>query len=204
MTGELPPKNLLLVEGADDQHVVRHLCGCHQDMPPFAICDKRGFPRLRAAIGPETKVSGRVALGILVDANSQPCGRWQAIAHQLQEVDIELPTQMAAAGAIVDGSPRVGVWLMPDNESTGELEDFVTRLIPDQDPIWPRAQRYIDDLPAAHRKFAAQKVLRAKIHAWLAVREEPRKMGAAIGAGDLDVAAPLAGRLVGWLRDLFG
>ena len=102
--------------------------------------------------------------------------------------------------ARIEGRPRVGVWLMPDNRSAGELEDFILRLMPAGDAIWPRARRYIDDIPAADRKFATGKTLRAEIHAWLATRAAPRKMGAAIGAGDLNITDPLASQFVGWLR----
>ena len=80
---------------------------------------------------------------------------------------------------------------------------FIQRLLPADDPVWPLAQRYIDDIPEAHRKFAAGKILRAKIHAWLATRAEPRKMGSAISRGDLNATDPLARRFVDWLRRLF-
>ena len=30
-------------------------------------------------------------------------------------------------------------------------------MIPDDDPIWPRAQRYIDGIPEADRKFSEKK-----------------------------------------------
>ena len=62
MADDLPPSRLLLVEGADDEHVVRRLCDRRQDMPDFDIVDKRGFPNLQAAIGPEIKAPGRTAL----------------------------------------------------------------------------------------------------------------------------------------------
>lgn len=204
MAEELPPSRLLLVEGADDEHVVRHLCHLEPDMPEFAISDKKGFPNLKDAIGPELKVPGRTALGILVDANDDLDARWQAIGHRLRKVAVNPPTQTTSAGTVVQGKLRVGIWLMPDNGSAGELEDFIRRLIPAGDPVWPRAQRYIDDIPTADRKFATGKILRAKIHAWLATRAEPRKMGAALGTGDLVVADPLAQEFVGWLRRLFG
>ena len=93
---------------------------------------------------------------------------------------------------------------MPDNGSSGELEDFIMRMIPADDPVWPRAKCYIDGIPEAERKFKLQKTQRARIHAWLAARKEPRKMGAAIGAGDLDTGAPIATDLIAWLRRLFG
>ena len=203
MAGELPPSRVLLVEGVDDKHVVMHLRKRHQNVPPFHILDKGGFPSLKSSIRPEIKVSGRVALGIVTDANSTPAQRWQEIEHQLSQASVALPPRMAPGGTIVPGAPRVGVWLMPDNGSSGELEDFIERMIPGTDPGWPRARRYIDNIPAAERKFASNKILRAKVHAWLAARAEPRKIGSAIGFGDLDATAPLAGEFIDWLRRLF-
>ncbi len=203
MVEELPPNRLLLVEGADDLHVVRHIRNRQSDMPEFDISDKNGFPNLKAAISPEFKAPGRRALGILVDANDDFDARWQAIAHQLRQAGVSPPTHVTPAGTIVLSEPRVGVWLMPDNSSPGELEDFIQRLMPVGDPVWPRAQRFIDDIPTLDRKFATGKTLRAEIHAWLATRAEPRKMGAAIAAGDLNTTDPLANRFADWLRRLF-
>ena len=203
MVEELPASKVLLVEGLDDEHVVRHLCGHYPAMPIFEIIEKKGFPNLKRAIGPEIKVSGRTAVGILVDANDHPTDRWDEIAHRVEQAVGQAPAQMAPTGTIIVGvRPRVGIWLMPDNRSTGELENFIERLMPAGDPVWPRAQRYIDDIPAVEREF--KKILRAKIHAWLAARREPRMMGAAIGIGDLDAAALVATQFTDWLRRLFG
>lgn len=197
---EEPPGRILLVEGADDRHVVHHLCK-RLKMPAFSIRDTTGFPALKQAIRPEIKVSGRVALGILADANDDPDQRWNDIADQVRKEGFEPPPQMTPAGAVFGTRPRVGIWLMPDNVSRGELEDFIAQLIPEGDPVWPRAQKYIEDI-STERKFA-KKILRAQVHAWLATRCKPGRMGAAIQAGDLDVTVPLAMRFANWLRRLF-
>ena len=171
-------------------------------MLEFNISDKNGFPNLKAAISPEFKALG-TARGILVDANDDFDSRWQAIANQLRQAGVSPLTHVTPAGTMILSEPRVGVWLMPDNSSPGELEDFIQRLMPACDPVWPRAQRFIDDIPTLDRKFATGKHLRAEIHAWLATRAEPRKMGAAIAAGDLNTTDPLANRLADCLRRLF-
>ena len=93
---------------------------------------------------------------------------------------------------------------MPDNDHSGELEDFVMTLVPEGDPVWPRAERYVEDIPACERRFRPNKINKAKIRAWLATRETPRPMGIAIQKGDLDTGQALATALVGWLRRLFG
>ncbi|MCY4158760.1 MAG: hypothetical protein OXE92_00380 [Bacteroidetes bacterium] len=75
---------------------------------------------------------------------------------------------------------------MPDNYSLGELEKFISKLIPNGDPVWPRAVSYIDEIPQEDRKFKPHKELRAQIRARLAIRHSPRSLGMAIGAGDLN------------------
>ena len=92
---------------------------------------------------------------------------------------------------------------MPDNISLGELEGFVSQMIPPDDPVWPLAQRYIDDIPVDERKFAENKSLRAQIHAWLATREDPRQMGLAIRTRDLAITNPLSQAFLRWLTRLF-
>ena len=92
---------------------------------------------------------------------------------------------------------------MPDNSSNGDLEDFVVQMVPSGDLVWGFAQRYIDGIPQQDRKFSQQKTQRAKLYAWLAAREDPRRMGSAIGAHDLDVRGPLCYNFIAWLKDLF-
>lgn len=201
---ETPRKKILLVEGRDDEHVVRHLVMRSERMPSFHILPVGGFPNLKKAIPLAMKGRRRTAVGIMADANNDPQGRWSALAYQLRAADVHLPSGLPATGTIVQGQPRVGIWLMPDNQSSGELEQFIGSLIPEGDPVWPRAIQYVDGIPATDRKFAPAKAQRARIHAWLATRKEPRKMGEAIGALDLDTSARVATEFAGWLRDLFG
>ena len=81
-----PPREdrVLLVEGQDDKHVVRHLCNRSQPMPAFDIRDKGGIDNLLASIGPEVKAPGRMAVGILPDANDDPEARWNALTRLRQ------------------------------------------------------------------------------------------------------------------------
>lgn len=92
---------------------------------------------------------------------------------------------------------------MPDNESSGELEDFVSSMVPVGDPVWPLSESYIDGIPAGIREFSDNKVLRATVYAWTATREQPGRMGAAIKEGDLEVNGELARKFLEWLQRLF-
>ncbi|MCY4260814.1 MAG: hypothetical protein OXC91_11190 [Rhodobacteraceae bacterium] len=198
----------LLVEGLDDRKVVENLldkCNlCHLDIK---VEVKGGFDQLRKSISSELKVSGREALGILVDANDDLCARWQSITDQLDRAGagFHAPPKPSYGGAVLTGSRgiRVGVWLMPDNRSSGELEDFVFKMIPQSDPILPQSMKYIDGIDAGDRKFNNNKITGAYVHAWLATLESPRQMGTAILSGDLNINAEEAVLFVDWIKELY-
>ena len=203
MASKVLPGNLLLVEGVDDRHVVRHLRDKLAPELDFECVDRGGKDGLLRAIPVEMKSSGRLALGMLMDANDDISSRWQAVGDRLGEA-VKLPKAPCPGGTVISREPRVGVWLMPNNQQSGELEDFVVQLLPEGDPVWPLAGQFIDGIPPEHREFPPQKEGRARLYAWLATRREPRRMGAAIGAGSLDATAPIAVEFGKWLKALFG
>lgn len=195
---------LLLVEGPNDKHVVWQICNRHPALPDFYIHDRNGVNAVLDSIGSELIVPGRQALGILVDSDDSLQSRWDEITYQLRDEGITPPSSPSLDGTIIDdGNPRVGVWLMPNNQAPGELEDFVSQMIPDGDPVWPLAQQYIAGIPPFARKFAAGKTLRAQLHSWLAAREDPRQIGLAIRARDLAIDGELCQKFVAWLTRLF-
>ena len=205
LTGPVPDR-VLLVEGRDDRHVVDHIRRRSRGESNFQIVEKGGLDELMSSIGSELKVPGRRAVGIMVDANDDIEARWAAVADRLLRAGIETDDRGPGGTVIraVPPDPDVGVWIMPDNRSQGELEDFVAAMIPRDDSVWPLSKAYIDGIPAESRLFRSRKELRAKVHAWLAARERPRPMGLAIGAGDLDVEVATCVELTTWLHRLFG
>lgn len=198
---------LLLVEGAGDKAIAIHFRIAVESLPEFYVDDRGSVEQVLDAVQPEVLVSGRRAVGIVIDANESSNQRWQAVSGRLAGVGIQVPAEPDMGGTIITESsrmPRIGIWVMPDNGSNGELEDFLVTMLPDGDPVWPRAVAYIDGIPGRDRKFKEGKALRAQLHAWLATRKEPRPSGRAILAGDLRVDGILAGKFVDWLKRLFG
>ena len=182
---------------------VRHLCPFGSQMPTFCIHNKDGINNLLKGIRGEILAEGRKVVGILADGNDDLEARWRAVTDKIRSANINPPSNPDPGGTIINGSPRVGIWLMPDNKSSGELEGFVAKMIPCDDAVWPLSESYVDGIPKANRKFAKRKILRAKVHAWLATREYPRLMDSAIGAGDLNVEGEVSNMFVSWLRELF-
>ncbi len=216
---------VLLVEGDSDKHVVRRLCNRspsfkivddidyllefsspENESPEWqtiAILNKGSVKQLLDSISNEIKAPERQAVGILLDANDGLRSRWDAVGYRLQGANIQFPQSPESAGTIIEGKPRVGIWLMPNNMSNGELEDFVVQMIPDGDPVWPLSQQYINGIPKGNRKFTEKKMLRAKLYAWLAARRDPKQMGSAILSRDLKVDSALCQGFVEWLIKLF-
>lgn len=201
-----PSQSVLLVEGQDDEYAVDKLLAKNGLVRSFDIQIKRGFDELRKSIYSEVNAPKRQKIGIVVDANDHPKRRWQSISDKLKEANCSKIPQDPTVGGTILAGPRgvtVGVWLMPDNQSPGELEDFIAGMIPVGDHVWRLAKEYIDGIPDAHRKFRDAKRTRAYVHAWLAARDAPRPMGSAITVGDLRHDAPIAQSLVAWLRNLY-
>ena len=174
--------------------------------PTWEFIPKGGVDNLLASLSVEIRVPDRTVVGVVLDANGDADDRWSAVRDRLRKANIDAPDARERDGTIIAATPhlpRVGVWIMPDNESGGELEDFVALMIPPEDPVWPRSNTYIDAIPTHDRKFSEHKTTRAKVHSWLATREDPRQMGLAIRTRDLDVDGELCERFAGWLRRLF-
>ena len=191
---------VLLVEGPDDEHVVAQLCARSELARNFGIVQKGGFSELSKSIPVELAAPGRSAVGVVVDANDDPGARWQAVRDRCERRGITLPSEPDHGGVVVEGHPCVGVWLMPDNQNPGQLEDLVADMIPVQDVVWPLAQEFVDRIPEPERPRPA---IKAQVHAWLAARAAARPMGSAIGTGHLDASSPAAISFVSWLRLLF-
>ncbi len=202
---------LLVVEGQNDQNAILHLC--RQGQPGlaerFTIHDAKGFQGVINSIRGFINQDGITAVGFIVDADDDPQARWRQVLNRIADADnrIALPASLDSNGAIIPENadadiPRIGVWIMPDNLSGGELEDFVSRMVPADDPVWPRAQDYIVQIPQP-RKFNDDKITKAKVHAWLSTRKFPGLIGLAIREGDLNTAGRLAQTFLAWLSRLF-
>ncbi|BAZ68202.1 hypothetical protein NIES4106_29630 [Fischerella sp. NIES-4106] len=58
-------------------------------------------------------------------------GRWQSIKSKLKHYNYAFPTTPDADGTIVESvadKPKLGFWLMPNNQDAGMLEDFCAEL----------------------------------------------------------------------------
>ncbi|MEB3311208.1 MAG: DUF3226 domain-containing protein [Snowella sp.] len=211
-SGAIQSKQVLLVEGLNDQHVIWNLAEKYKIAETFSVdIPKNGgissaFERFRVGLK-QQKVK---TLGIVIDADQDIDARWQAIKNILSKANCqEIPEKPPSGGWVQELSqelelPRLGVWLMPDNQSSGMLEDFVLNLISPDDLLLAKAKSIIHEIEQEnlnqYKDSYRSKVL---IHTWLAWQEKPgQPMGQAIKK-ILQVDNAIAAKFVDWLNQLF-
>jgi hypothetical protein len=119
----------LLVEGNDDQHVMWALCEKYQILETFDIIDCEGIDKLYENIPVRFKGSEINTIGIIIDADTDISVRWNSIKTKLHEIGFSVPTEFPPTGLIIENDThKVGVWIMPNNNSNGMLEDFISFL----------------------------------------------------------------------------
>lgn len=204
-------KNILLVEGIDDEHVIKHIFG-NRSLPKLdEIKEHGGVDRLLESVPVRLKASedGDI-VGVVIDADTDIHARWQSLRDML----IRLGYQSVAENPAPNGSifdpppntllPRVGIWLMPDNQSKGILEDFLRFLIPSDSLLFDHVSSSVAAIPDGEKRFSALAEPKALIHTWLAWQEEPGKpLGTSITARYLDPDVAQVDILIDWLKRLF-
>lgn len=222
----------LLVEGRDDQYVIQNLLVRHKissvipdriKSAPTApntisIDQQGGFENLRKNLLIQLKNKALQRVGIIVDADdpTDPSvnirNRWESIKGILNRFDnVVLPDDPNPDGTIgnlerEDGTTLVvGIWIMPNNQLPGTLEDFIKFLVPpDRTSLWDRAEHSVNDIPPDERLFRPIDQQKAYLATWLAWQKRPGiPLGAAINQRYLDAKAPQAHKLIDWIRRLF-
>ena len=206
----MPGKKILLVEGNDDEHVVKHVCGTRGIQRLDEIKAQGGVDPLLESLPVRLKESDIGVLGVVIDADTDLAARWQSLQVRLTKAGYQgIPPQPSAEGTILDPPsgtllPRVGIWIMPDNQTQGILEDFLRFLIPETSRLFNHVQSSIKAIPQEERRFSQLVEPKAVIHTWLAWQKEPGKpLGTAITARYLDPDVKQVDIFVSWMNRLF-
>ena len=93
---------------------------------------------------------------------------------------------------------------MPNNQTSGILEDFLHFLVPQPNILFDHAKASVAAIPEGERRFKQLAEPKAIIHTWLAWQKDPGlPFGTAITARFLDPSVPEVDVLVAWLKRLF-
>lgn len=203
--------NRLIFEGPDDKHVVMNLLFNHEHQGQL-LCDhfnekvKGGVDHLIDTLKEEIGATDLGRLGVILDADTNLDAQWARVTRVLEEYGCDdVPRKPDANGTIVEtkDGKRIGIWVMPDNQSVGALEDFVGKLIGEEDNLWPKAQADVNGIPVDNRRFKATYLSKAQVHTWLAWQEEPgTKMGETFKKKYLNPEHTQALVFVEWVKQL--
>ena len=203
----------LLVEGNDDLHVVMALCQQFAIKENFKIIDSKGIDSLMRSLPVRLKGSSITrTVGVIIDADMDADARWQSVRQTLIKSGMysDIPENCPKEGLIlspeISENVRFGLWLMPDNNTAGMLENFTTMLIPDGDQLLPIVDETLSRIEGEHLShYSHLHHEKARIHTWLSWQETPGiPMGLAITRKYLTATPPICSAFVEWLRELFG
>ncbi|GAB6395534.1 MAG: hypothetical protein MdMp024_1846 [Bacteroidales bacterium] len=203
---------ILLVEGWNDRCVVTSLCKYYNVEENFNIEPCNGIDnvlkRFKLMLG---NPSAYRRIGIMVDADTDITKRWnQVIGILKRSGKYDCSNHVLPTGGLVL-HPRdshdsiIGIWIMPDNQLNGMLEDFVAQLASPGDVLMKKANSVLNELEVEKiQRYKAVHRPKAQIHTFLAWQDEPGyPMGTAITKKILNPGSGQAKPFIEWLEKLF-
>jgi hypothetical protein len=146
-------------------------------------------------------------LGVMLDADDNPKTRYGRIRSQCQADFSDMPEELPPEGLVIENGnkKRLGVWIMPDNVTSGALEVFLQYLVPAHSaPIWSHAVTSVAAAKQLGAPYHNSHCHKANLYTWLAWQNEPaQRAGEALTRKILDPHAPSAAPFVQWFRNLY-
>ena len=206
---------VLRVEGKDDKFVIENLLSRHGiDHTLVDIKwskqgggdDAGGKDPLLDGMRLAVTTSTGKAVGFVLDADRAPENRWRGVRTRLDGV-LALPDEIPEHGFVGNAEAfesRVGVWLMPDNRSSGAIEEFLQGLVEDEDPLLQLAETSTTSASERGAAFPVTRRPKAVMHTWLAWQERPGlPYGLAVTARYFRHDSPAALAFVEWFQRVF-
>lgn len=199
--------NILLVEGKDDCNIIKKFCqgnGINENSFGFCNCgtDSKVLSKLDAKlqIAPDIRPK---TIGVILDADTDIKKRYQDIKAKLKKY--ELPKNFPTDGLIIEQKnlPKLGIWIMPNNQDNGALEEFYLTITPNIDTD------FIDDVIVKAKNkdltsFKPQHKQKAIMHTYFAWQDNPgAPLYLAINKIVLNNDHQIAKKFKTWLKTLF-
>lgn len=219
MSSHLPFRRRLLVEGAKDLRIIPYLMEGNGVLWPDKKKDapveirEEGGSRLLPFLEStdfqfELAEPSLFALGVILDADTSAGDTWQRLRRRCSDFISEPPITMPTTGFIAETNTgkRFGIWVMPDNASTGMMETFLKYLVPTEcGDSWAFAEQQTLEAKGHGATYRDVHRDKANIHSWLAWQDEPgQQLHDAVKQRILRPDSPYAQPFVNWFRELFG
>jgi hypothetical protein len=197
----------LLVEGSNDLNVIAEIANDYQLPASFCIQTCGGVSEVLKALDVQLKNDKYERLGIVVDADSNINDRWIEIKKVFQNYPLDLPESPDPNGTIISNeTKKIGVWLMPDNQRKGNLEDLFLKFILAEDKLVPFVNQSLATIEAEGvARYKEQDRIKAFVRTWLAWQDDSGiLMGRAISnkTNKITDTTPAAD-FSSWLKRLF-
>jgi len=191
----------LLVEGQDDFAFFLALLE-KMDVHDVQIQVYRGKKNLSGFLSTLTKLSGFeekvTSIGVVRDANSDPQNTFYSIQNALRKAGLPVPNQPQIP---MDNGKHVNVLILPDADSTGELETLMLRAV-DNDPVMPCINRYFE---CVEKQIASlpNNMNKARLQAFLASKHNPSlRSGEAAHRSYLNLDSPIYDHVKRFIQSL--
>jgi hypothetical protein len=212
-------EKILLVEGKDDAYVTAALLKIHK-LPDrcFCIQDCKSASKLLSEINELFRSATKTKIvGIVLDADENIVSRWEQITDKLKRIssNYKIPENINSKGTIIEAInsdeeefPKVGIWIMPNNEKEGMLEDFLMEMA--EESNYKGGIQYAKECVenAKEKNFTSFKDThksKSVVHTYLAWHDEPSfTFGKAITKQEgFNPNTPLVQNFIDWLKNLF-
>ncbi|OQY43527.1 MAG: hypothetical protein B6242_14525 [Anaerolineaceae bacterium 4572_78] len=185
--------NVLLVEGNDDKHVIIHFLKRYLNIEKVEalanIRDVGGKSNLfnEKFLGEELKSFKLQRLGIVIDSDElnpveNISANWVKLRDLMKRLGMNPPDIPNSNGVIFkfkseyDTVIKVGIWVMPNNESVGAIENFLLELIPHDDEFIEHVKTCLEHVEPHAKTNRRTWLPKAQMRTWLAWQKEPGKV----------------------------
>lgn len=177
-------KKVLLVEGVDDVLTILGLLDANKTEKNFEIIDCKGKDNLMPVFDSVLKnPSAYSVVGIILDADKNANSRWQQVRDRLIKTGFYQCEKMPLdnQGVIIEGTdveiyPKVGIWIMPNNEYSGTLENFLLDMIDKEDVLLNKVEDVLTDIESLNiKRYKDIDRNKAKVHTFLSWEKNPGK-----------------------------
>lgn len=216
--------NILLVEGESDRGFFEQICKLLQLNITIKVAIPKDYQgnlrntkqgvlialqRLLNDIIDENAETKRLAIAIDADYKNKHGLGFEDTLNQVKTIAADYDFNLNESkdnGLIfhhIDGNAQFGLWIMPNNQDNGELEDFIKSCIKnDEQLLFNYAIQTIEQLP--EKRFDITDTTKAEIATWLAWQKKPSH-GVYIALKDslLNQENELFKELKNWLNHIY-
>ncbi|MGD0354517.1 MAG: DUF3226 domain-containing protein [Dehalococcoidia bacterium] len=175
MAGSINARKLVVVEGAEEERFLYALMK-HLDMVDVEVRGMGGkseWSNKLKALKQTPGFGNVVSLGLIRDADTDATGTFTSMVNALRSVQLPMPNKPLERAEGTGGLPATVVLVLPHDSCNGMLEDVCLRSIV-KDQAYSCMESYFDCIQS-RLKVLPKIMAKAKIHAFLATREEPDK-----------------------------